>query len=193
MMKSSNRKLKLVGVIHHGLQVRHSVAMSINVNLTTKRGSQSLPRNNLRQILIHPTHTHLLSLRTPIILLLNQLPRLLKSMSEIVALAHAAKWPSANPAMHTLRILAAGHLHVSPRVIRVGEQVICADLLASVGLSDCVLDHVGFAADVVARAGEDERGGDAAGLDDLDLGVEGEDGVDGAGPGSDVVRHFIAV
>lgn len=70
-------------------------------------------------------------------------------MSKIVALPHAAKRSSSDFPMNALGILAASHLHISPIMIRVGEQIRYTDLFAAIGLSNGVLDHVGFAADVV--------------------------------------------
>jgi hypothetical protein len=156
MMEGPNRELELVGVIHHSLQVGDRVTMCVDMNLTTKRSSESLPGNLARKILIQGLNTLRLSLRTPVILLLDQISRLLKSVAKLVAFTHTAEWPISNSAMNTLRVLTTCHLHVSPVAVWVSKQVHCTDFLAAIRLANCVLDDIGLSANIVAGTRKDE-------------------------------------
>lgn len=193
MVEGADRKLKLVAVVNHGLEVRHRVAVRVDVDVSAQRRRQRLPLDVLREVLVHVLDANGLGFPAPVVLPRHQIPGRLERAAKLVALAHAAVRRLALAAVHALGVFAARHLHVAPVTVRVREHVVGGDFAAAVGLAHGVLDDKGLAAHVVAGAGQDERGGDAAGLDDLDLHVVGVDGVDGARPRRDVARYFIRV
>ena len=192
-MEGSDRELELVGMINHGLKVGNSVAVGVDVNLSTESCAQGLPENLLRQVLIHTFHTQSFGLVTPVVLLAIHLARPLESMAEFIALAHAAIRPVSNTAMGALGIFTTGHLHVAPVALRVSQHIGCGDFLTTILLSDGMLEEEGLSTDVVAGAWENERRGDTTGFNGLDLRVKWVDAVNGASPGRDVIGHFIRV
>jgi hypothetical protein len=68
-------------------------------------------------------------------------------------------------------VLSARHLHVPPFSVRVGEEILLADLFSSVLLANRKLEHEGLAAHVVPTAGEEQRCSHATTLDELEFGL----------------------
>lgn len=194
MVKSPHRELELVRVVDHGFQVRHSIAVGVDVDLASERGTQRLPLQLLREVRAHVLDAHGVRGVAPVVLLAVDLGSLLERVAELPGLAQAADGaPLSDLAVDTLGVLAAGHLHVAPVPVGVRQHVLGGDLLAPVGLADGMLDHIGLAADVVARARQHQARGDASGLDDLDLAVPRLYAVDRAHIGSDVRGHLVGV
>ena len=194
VVECPDRELELVCVVHERLEVRNRVAVGVYVHLATEHGSQRLPLEILGQIPRDILDTQRLRLIAPVILLPNQLPRRVERLPELPGLAQPTVRPTlAGPPVHALGVLAARHLHVAPVPVRVREHVLGADFRTAISASNCVLDYVGLAADVVSGAGEDEARGHAARFDDLELVVQGLDAIYGANVGGDVVRQLVRV
>ncbi|KAI6750042.1 hypothetical protein HG531_007307 [Fusarium graminearum] len=152
MVESSNSEFKLIGVVDHGFQVGDSIAMRVDMNLATKSSGQRFPSNLAREILIQKLNTLGLGLGTPVILLLNQVSGLFKSMTEFVTFAHTAERSVSNAAMNIFGVLTTRHFHISPVTIRVGQQILSANFFTAIGFANGMLDEIGFSADVVAGA-----------------------------------------
>lgn len=193
VVEGSDGKLELVGVVHHGLQVGHGVAVGVDVDLATESSAQGLPEDLLRQVFLHVLHANSFGLVAPVILFLNDISCLLKGMSELVALAQSAEGPPADLSIDALGVLSTGHFHVAPVTLWVGKHVGSADLAAAIGLAHSKLEKEGLTTNVVRRTGEDEGSGDTTRLDDLDLRIEGVDAVNGAHPWCNVARHLVGI
>src|SRR5690625_960457 len=86
VVKGPDGKLKLVGVVDHGLQIGDRVTVRVDVHLSAQGRPQRLPEYLLWQILVHALDTHSLGLVTPVVLPPDQLPCPFKSVAEIIAL-----------------------------------------------------------------------------------------------------------
>lgn len=193
MVERPERKLELVGVVDKGLEIRNGIAVGVDVDLASENSGETLPLQITGQIIIRGVNTQPLRLFAPVILPADVSGGPFESVTKLPALSQAREWPSPDLSVHALWVLAARHLHVSPRVVWVGEHVSCRDLWPAVLGTHGVLEDKRLAANIVARAGQDERCCDAARLDDLDLRVQRVQGVDRAHVRGDVSRHLIDI
>lgn len=194
MMEGPDLELELVGVIDESLEIGNGVAVSVEVNLSAQQGAERLPLQFLGKISLHVLHADCSGGITPVILVAHQLACLLKGVTKLPALAHTAgRALGSDSAVNALSILTAGHLHEPPVAFGISQHVGGTGLVATIGLADSQLDSISFTAHVVARTGQNQAGGNTAGLDNLDLVVIGLDAVDGADKGGDIRREFIGI
>lgn len=154
MVECSDWKLELICVSNEGFQIRNSVAMSIDHDLSSQNGGQRLPPQILRQIGSHLLRTNGVCSGTPVILAISEGSSLLKGMAEVPGFSKATERSEvpASLAIHILGILTARHFYVPMVSFWIGKKALNAQLWSAIGLADCMLDHKSFATNVVSAA-----------------------------------------
>lgn len=194
MMKCVDAEFELVRVSNESLQISDRVAMSVYPNLTSEHCTKTLPLQILLQIRIHIFSTQGISDSAPIVLLPDVLLRLLKRMSKFPCFTKATHRAALTCfAVYTLRILTARHLHISPVPVRVGIEVLLADLLSAILLPHSKFENESFPAHVVSTTGKKQRRGYSTTLDVLELRLQGIYSVYRANIGRDILGHFVCV
>ena len=187
VVEGADGEFEFVAVVNHGFEIGDGVAVSVDVDLATESGAQRFPEEFLGEVVLYVLDTDSLGFGAPVILLLDELLSLLKSVTELKALTHAAVWSTRFAAVDSLGVLTTSHFHVAPLAARVSKHIFSADFTTAIGLANGMFDDERFTAHVVTRAWENKRCSDTSSLDDLDLGVKWVDAVNGTGPGCDVV------
>lgn len=155
VVEGSDRELKLVGMVDHGFEVSHGVAVHVDVHLAAKGCAERLPLEILGQVRVHAFNAESFGLVAPVVLLADDVASLFKGAAELVALTHAACRDLVDASVGALGVLTTGHLHVAPVEIRISEHICSRELFAAVGLACSKLEHERLSANIVARARQD--------------------------------------